>query len=106
MSRTERRKLARLIEQATVDAYDESEQAAGFLTIMQDNMPCPFTARVVGELVEVEGFRVIAGFLLNQAGLKRSTADTGAVRILTHLDLPARAPPRSPARPLALFQAA
>ena len=27
-------------------------------------------------------------------------------RILTHLGLPARAPPRSPARPLALFQAA
>jgi len=28
------------------------------------------------------------------------------VRILTHLGLPARAPPRSPARALALFQAA
>ena len=28
------------------------------------------------------------------------------VRILTHLGLPARAPPRSPARPMALFQAA
>ena len=28
------------------------------------------------------------------------------VKILTHLGLPARAPPRSPARPLALFQAA
>jgi len=27
-------------------------------------------------------------------------------RILTHLALPARAPPRSPARPLALFHAA
>jgi len=27
-------------------------------------------------------------------------------RILTHLGLPARAPPRSPMRPLALFQAA
>ena len=28
------------------------------------------------------------------------------VRILTHLGLPARAPPRSPARPLSLFEAA
>ena len=28
------------------------------------------------------------------------------VKILTHLGLPARAPPRSPARPLSLFQAA
>jgi hypothetical protein len=31
---------------------------------------------------------------------------TVIVRILTHLGLPARAPPRSPARPLDLFQAA
>ncbi len=28
------------------------------------------------------------------------------VKILTHLGLPARAPPRAPARPLSLFQAA
>ena len=28
------------------------------------------------------------------------------VKILTHLGLPARAPPRSPERPLSLFQAA
>jgi hypothetical protein len=28
------------------------------------------------------------------------------VKILTHLNLPARAPPRAPARPLPLFQAA
>ena len=28
------------------------------------------------------------------------------VRILTHLSLPARAPPRSPAQPLSVFQAA
>ena len=28
------------------------------------------------------------------------------VRILTHMGLPARAPPRSPARPVALFEAA
>ncbi|MCX7135755.1 MAG: hypothetical protein NTW47_03645 [Proteobacteria bacterium] len=31
---------------------------------------------------------------------------TVIVRILTHLGLPARAPPRAPARPLSLFQAA
>jgi len=51
-----KRKLDRLIEEATVDAYDESEQAAGFMAMMEDNMTCPFTARVVGELVDVEGF--------------------------------------------------
>ena len=33
-------------------------------------------------------------------------APTVIVKILTHLGLPARAPPRSPARPLDIFQAA
>lgn len=56
LPKMDKRKLDRLIEEATVDAYDESEQAAGFLTMIEDNMSCPFPARVVGELVEVEGF--------------------------------------------------
>jgi hypothetical protein len=58
VSKEGKRKLDRLIEEATVDAYDESEQAIGFLTMMQDNMPCPFPARVVGELVEVDHFHI------------------------------------------------
>ena len=48
--------LDRMIEEATVDAYGEYEQAGGFLVMMEDNISCPFKAKVVGEIVEVEGF--------------------------------------------------
>lgn len=48
--------LRRLIEEATVDAYNDEEQATGFLTMIQDHLPCPFTALVVGEPVQVVGF--------------------------------------------------
>ncbi len=48
--------LCRLIEAATVDAYNEEEQATGFLTMIQDHLACPFTALVVGEPVQVVGF--------------------------------------------------
>ena len=44
-------KLRRLIDEATVDTYDEEEQAAGFLTMIQNHVPCPFTALAVGEPV-------------------------------------------------------
>jgi len=50
------RHLKRLIEEATVDCYNEWEQASGFLTAIQDRIACPVTARVVGEPVQVVGF--------------------------------------------------
>jgi hypothetical protein len=50
------RHLRRLIEEATVDCYGEWEQASGFLTMIQDHIACPVTARVVGEPVQVIGF--------------------------------------------------
>ena len=50
--------LARMIEEATVDAYNESEQETGFLTMIEENLRCPFPARIVGEEVEVVRFDV------------------------------------------------
>ena len=49
-------KLKQLIEEATVDCYDEWEQASGFLAMIQDHLTCPVMARVVGEPVQVVGF--------------------------------------------------
>jgi len=46
--------LERLIEEATVDAYSESEQVTGFLTAIQDNLARPFVSRVLGVEVSVE----------------------------------------------------
>jgi hypothetical protein len=37
-----------LIEEATVDAYDESEQIVGFLTMLQERLEMPFRTAVLG----------------------------------------------------------
>ena len=47
-------KLKRLIEEAIVDAYGESEQRVGFLTMIEDNLTLPFVTRVLGVDVTVE----------------------------------------------------
>ena len=48
------RRLDALIEEATVDAYGESEQATAFLTVLEENLALPFRATVLGEPVVVE----------------------------------------------------
>src|SRR5262249_2277562 len=52
----DRQRLQALIEEATVDCYNEDEQHAGLLTMIEDNVVCPFQAKVVGETVTVTGF--------------------------------------------------
>lgn len=47
-------KLRRLIEEATVDAYNDSEQRVGFLTMIQENLELPFKTTVLGVDVLVE----------------------------------------------------
>jgi hypothetical protein len=42
-----------LIEEATVDCYDEYEQATGLLTMIQDELDMPFTTRIFGLEVAV-----------------------------------------------------
>jgi hypothetical protein len=38
-----------------VDAYGEDEQLAGFCTMIEENLTLPFTTRVLGVEVTVEG---------------------------------------------------
>ena len=45
----DRARLRELIEEATVDCYDESEQHVGLLTMIEENVECPFPATVIGE---------------------------------------------------------
>ena len=47
-------KLKWLIEEATVDAYGESEQRVAFFTVIQEKLACPFVTRVLGVNVVVE----------------------------------------------------
>jgi hypothetical protein len=46
--------LDKLIEEATVDCYDESEQITGFYTMLEDNLGLPFETTVLGVKVTVE----------------------------------------------------
>ena len=49
-----RAKLRELIEEATVDAYNDSEKRVGFLTMIQENLDLPFKTHVLGVEVLVE----------------------------------------------------
>jgi hypothetical protein len=47
-------KLDELIEEATVDCYNESEQRTGIYTMLEDNLELPFQTSVLGVNVTVE----------------------------------------------------
>ena len=41
--------LDKLIEEATTDAYNESEQAGGFFAMIEENLSLPFVTQVLGQ---------------------------------------------------------
>ena len=45
--------LNELIEEATTDAYNESEQAGGFFAMIEENLALPFVTQVLGQEVTV-----------------------------------------------------
>ena len=47
-------RLTKLIEEATLDAYNESEQRVGFLTMIGDHLAVPFVTRILEVEVTVE----------------------------------------------------
>jgi hypothetical protein len=47
-------RLEEMIEQATVDAHDESEQISGWFTMIDENLAVPFETSVLGMPVTVE----------------------------------------------------
>jgi hypothetical protein len=46
-------RIAEMIEQATVDAHGECEQATGWFTVISDNLDRPFETKVLGVTVTV-----------------------------------------------------
>ena len=46
--------LERLVEEATVDAYGESEQVTGLFTMIEEHLEVPFVAKILGLDVTVE----------------------------------------------------
>jgi hypothetical protein len=52
-SDNDRERLRELIQEATVDANAEDEEHMGLMTMIEENVVCPFKAKVIGEEVEV-----------------------------------------------------
>ena len=47
--------LDELIEEATVDCYNESEQLSGIFCMLEEHLETPFTTQLLGVEVVVEG---------------------------------------------------
>lgn len=54
IARLSKRRLTEMIEEATVDCYNDSEQVGGWFTMVQDNLAVPFPTIVLGVPVTVE----------------------------------------------------
>jgi hypothetical protein len=52
-SAAKQKRLRALIEEATVECYNEFEEWQGFVNMLEENVVCPFPAKVIGETVEV-----------------------------------------------------
>jgi hypothetical protein len=48
-------RLEAMVEEATVDCYNEEEQATGLFTMIEENLTVPFETRVLGVSVTVTG---------------------------------------------------
>ncbi|MFI9783492.1 hypothetical protein ACIHEI_08295 [Kitasatospora sp. NPDC051984] len=55
MGTLSRRELAALVEEATVDTYDEHEELSALFTAVEENLSVPFSTSVLGAEVTVRG---------------------------------------------------
>lgn len=80
--------LDKLIEQAIVDAHDESEQAMGFHNLIEENLALPFETDVLGVRVTVENVE-----LAERDDLAAICVRGGKRQRIRLLDLPLPSPP-------------
>ena len=90
--------LDKLIEEATIDCYDEQEQATGFLTMIEENVVLPFMTRVLS--VEVS---VVAVEMDDDCSLKAVCKHGSQRQRIGLTDLPLPSPPPSGAEWVAAY---
>ena len=79
--------LDKLIEEATVDCYNDSEEITGIFTMLEENLTVPFATKLLGLEVQVE--RVD----LNKAGEIVAVCRRGRERLrVPVIDLPLSEP--------------
>lgn len=77
-----------MAEEATVDCYDEDEQALGFHTMIVDNLKVPFVTSVLGVDVTVEDIDLAV-----DGSILAICAHGGIRQAIRVVDLPLPAPP-------------
>jgi Calcium binding len=91
--------LEQLIEEATVDCYDEEEQATGLFTMIEENLALPFKTTILG--IEAE----VVGVDLGDAGRLVAVCKAGKHRQRIALgDLPVPSPPPAGAEWIAAYR--
>ncbi len=83
-----RARLKALIEEAIVDAYNESEQRTGFYTLLDEHLDTPFDTQILGTTATVERIDMTADDQI--VAICRRGRSRQAIPIL---DLPLPTPP-------------
>ena len=83
-------RLEELVEEAIIDAYGESEQCVGLLTMLEEHLAVPFTTQILGTSVRVE--RVDLNDADEIVAICRRGKQRQTIAILD-LPLPSPAPP-------------
>jgi hypothetical protein len=91
--------LDELIEEATVDCYDEQEQAAGFFAVIEDNLALPFSTRILGVDASVAAVEMD-----NDGRIKAVCERSGERQRIDLIDLPLPSPPPSGAEWIAAYR--
>lgn len=60
-TRLSKARLAQMVEEASVDAYGESEQATGWFTMFEEHLAVPFETKVLGAPVTVASIELRDG---------------------------------------------
>jgi hypothetical protein len=88
MASTPTAQLEQMIEQATVDCYNDSEQICGLFTLLDESLAVPFQTTVLGQAVTVT-----AVDLSIDDRIVALCVRGGASQHLPLLDLPIPSPP-------------
>lgn len=91
--------LDELIEEATVDCYDEEEQASGFFAVIEDNLALPFTTRILGAEASVAAVEMD-----DDGRIKAICERSGERQRIDLIDLPLPSPPPSGAEWIAAYR--
>jgi hypothetical protein len=76
-----------MVEEATVDCYNEEEQATGLFTMIEENLTVPFETRVLGVSATVTGLD-----LTDSIQIVATCCSDGLRQAIPILDLPCRHP--------------